>query len=64
MDNGLNVNRLYEVCRRLVQEGRGGFPVVVLGRNHRQSLVEEITIDDGGKIAVAIDQSVSEWSGE
>lgn len=64
MDNGLNVSRLYEICRRLVQEGKGNFPVVVVGRNRRQAFVEEMTVEDTGKIAVAVDQSVSEWSGE
>lgn len=64
MDNGLTVSRLYEICRRLVQEGRGNFPVVVVGRNRRQAAVEEITIEDAGKIAVSVDRSVSEWSGE
>lgn len=64
MDNGLTVSRLYEICRRLVQEGKGNFSVVVVGRNRRQAAVEEMTVEDTGKIAVAVDQSVSEWSGE
>lgn len=64
MDKGLNVGRLYEICQRLVQEGKGGFPVVVVGRNRRRAFVEEITIEDGEQIAVAVDKSVREWSGE
>jgi len=64
MDNGLTVSRLYEICRRLVQEGKGSFPVVVVGRNRRQAFVEEITVEDAGKIAVSVDRSIREWSGE